>query len=155
MRLITHTNSGTVGERLARKHRSIQRFSVMLWFAVVLMCLSVAANGSGQSPDDAELVAPLFITNVKFMSVLLIRNTSDSPIHALVKFDSLEGEEVGYRLADVSPHSSMDIDVDDVAFPVATAASTFALPTSLDGSSAASSPSRPGQNRKPISTANF
>lgn len=83
-------------------------------FAVVLLCLSDPAPVISQISAGPDLVAPLFITNAEFTSVLVIRNTTDNPINVLVTFDSLAGEQVGHRRVDVSPRSNVGINVDDV-----------------------------------------
>lgn len=61
-----------------------------------------------------KLVAPLFITNAEFRSVLAIKNSADRPVRVLASFDSLEGEEVGQRLLDLGPSSTATIDVDSI-----------------------------------------
>jgi hypothetical protein len=106
-----NAKSAIVSERTIGR---ICRLSVLLWLGVVLLGLHVFATENLKSPNDVELVAPLFITNTDFRSVLIIRNAADSPTRLLIRFDALEGEEVGHRLIMVSAHSSVDIDLDDV-----------------------------------------
>jgi hypothetical protein len=77
------------------------------------MCLSVF--GGTQSAREIKLVAPLYITNAQVKSVLMVGNPTDNAVAVRASFISLEGEEVGYRLLRLPPHSSVSIDVDSVA----------------------------------------
>jgi hypothetical protein len=92
------------------KHRPLW---TALFCTTTLLCSGLSAAGSPQSKNEVRLVAPLYITSTDFMSVLTIRS-DDSTVRVLVRFDSLEGQEVGRRLVGLGPRSSADIDIDDV-----------------------------------------
>ena len=91
---------------------------VWLYLACVLftflLCLCISAAEGNRSARKITFVAPLYITNAEFKSILVIRNSADSPVTLRLSFDSLEGAEVSHRLLLLSPHSSVSIDVDSV-----------------------------------------
>jgi hypothetical protein len=93
--------------------RKIPPSSIALcFFALLYFCVSLSAGPP--SSRTVELVAPLFITNADFMSLLTIRNNADSPTDICIWFHSLEGEEVGHRLLRIEGNSGVSIDLDGV-----------------------------------------
>lgn len=88
-------------------------FQKALWAALLSLSLNSVANGSPPRPRG-QLVAPLFISNADFRSVLTVRNPAATPILVLVAFYSLRGEEVGKTQLVVDTRAHLDLDVDDV-----------------------------------------
>ena len=60
------------------------------------------------------MVAPLYIANDRFTSVLALTNKTDNMVEAFVTFESLEGEETARRPTTLAPRSSISVDVDSV-----------------------------------------
>jgi len=87
--------------------RKIPSYSVVLCFFLLLYF-------GPPSSRTVELVAPLFITDADFMSLLTIRNNASSPTDICLRFHSLEGEEVGHRLLHIEGNSGISIDLDGV-----------------------------------------
>jgi hypothetical protein len=101
------TTSRTKGKRKIPSSSIILCFFTLLYFGVSL-------SAGPPSSRTVELVAPLFITNADFMSLLTIRNNADSPTDICIWFHSLEGEEVGHRLLRIDGNSGVNIDLDGI-----------------------------------------
>jgi hypothetical protein len=96
-----------------KDQRKISPSSVVFcFFPLLYFCASLSAGPP--SSRTVELVAPLFIINADFMSLLTIRNNAGSPTDICLRFHSLEGEEVGHRLLRIECNSGVSIDLDGV-----------------------------------------
>ena len=79
-----------------------------------LLCPISSSSDVASSGIKVALVAPLYIANHSFSSILSLTNKADSTIAFFVTFDSLEGEETARSPTTLPPHSSITIDVDSV-----------------------------------------
>lgn len=86
-----------------------------LYCILVLLCQGPSLS-SGTIPKGAELlVAPLYISNAQLCSTVVLANKTDDTVHAVVVFDSLEGEETASHSISLAARSSLSMDLDSVA----------------------------------------
>ena len=135
---VVKMRSSNIGQVSTEKQGFFRSFSVILSPISVLLCFSLCAPGTAKPIGRLTLVAPLYVTNAEFMSVVTITNATQNPVSVLASFNSLEGEEVGRKLINVSQHSDASIDVDSVEmterrFPALGSISLSATPASVGG----------------------
>jgi len=77
-------------------------------------CPTSFSSDAASSGSRVVLVAPLYVSNDRFSSMLALANKTDNTVEVFVAFHSLEGDETARRPTTLAPHSSMSMDVDSV-----------------------------------------
>ena len=83
-------------------------------FFAILTCVILSGLANPEPTTDAALVAPLYVINSNFTSVVRLRNASDTSVRIVLSFDALEGEHVAQRVFELTAYSNIDVDVDRV-----------------------------------------
>jgi hypothetical protein len=84
------------------------------FFTLFVLCATSFSSEFGSPTGKTAFVAPLYITNDRFDSVLALTNEADNTVDVIVALHSLEGEEIGRSPARVAPRSSISVDVDSI-----------------------------------------